>query len=202
MKMLLQCFPHTNKNSHDTPWRKTYNSYTDNKTTVLYVTHTALRKNTTPSDPSKKKLTANNAMIVKSDKSNSIIVVYQQDYQAKIRHFISNNKFEVTDKDPTDKYRKFLRQTFNNCKSLILLDTAWNLINLNPTAPTIRGLINVHKTGQPIRPIVNWTQAPAYKIAKMLITTLETYITLSYTFNVKNTTHHCRPERNPSESRL
>jgi hypothetical protein len=51
-------------------------------------------------------LAANNAMIVKSDKGNSVIVVYQQDCQAKILYFTSNNKFEVTDKDTTDKYQK------------------------------------------------------------------------------------------------
>jgi hypothetical protein len=40
----------------------------------------------------------------------------------------------------------------------------WNFINLNPTAPTIRDLIKIHKTGHPIQPIVNWTIAPAYTI--------------------------------------
>jgi hypothetical protein len=41
----------------------------------------------------------------------------------------------------------------------------------------------------PIRPIVNWKQAPAYKIAKLLSKKLQQYIPLPNTFNVKNSTH-------------
>ena len=30
----------------------------------------------------------------------------------------------------------------------------------------IRGLIKIHKTDDPIRPIINWKEAPAYNLAK------------------------------------
>jgi hypothetical protein len=29
-------------------------------------------------------------------------------------------------------------------------------VNLNRTAPTVRGLVKIHKEGAPIRPIINW----------------------------------------------
>jgi hypothetical protein len=54
-------------------------------------------------------------------------------------------------------------------------------------APTIRGLVKIHKEGAPIRPITNWRNAPAYKLAKLLTKKLHTYIPLPYTFNIKNT---------------
>jgi len=38
---------------------------------------------------------------------------------------------------------------------------------MNPSAPTIKGLTKVHKAGQPIRPVVNWRNAPAYNLAKL-----------------------------------
>jgi hypothetical protein len=60
-------------------------------------------------------------------------------------------------------------------------------VNLIPTAPTIRGLVKIHKKGAPIRPIINWRNAPGYKLAKMLSKKLHTYIPLPYTFNVRNT---------------
>jgi hypothetical protein len=63
------------------------------------------------------------------------------------------------------------------------------VINLNPSPPTIRGLIKLHKTGHPIRPIVNWKNAPAYKLAQLLIKKLNTYIPLPYVYNVRNSTH-------------
>jgi hypothetical protein len=58
---------------------------------------------------------------------------------------------------------------------LIQKTDKWKYVNLNPMAPTIRGLINVHKEGAAIRPIINWKNAPAYKLAKMLAKKLHTH---------------------------
>jgi len=57
---------------------------------------------------------------------------------------------------------------------------------LNPSAPSIRGIIKIHKTGAPIRPVINWRNAPACKLAKMLTKKLQMHIPLLFTFNVKN----------------
>jgi hypothetical protein len=46
--------------------------------------------------------------------------------------------------------------------------------------------MKVHKDGMPIRPFVNYTQAPAYKLAKKLTSVLKTHIPLPNTFNVQN----------------
>ena len=48
--------------------------------------------------------------------------------------------------------------------------------------------MKIHKDEYPIRPVINWKNAPAYKVAKMLTNKLLTYISLPYTYNVKNTT--------------
>jgi hypothetical protein len=37
--------------------------------------------------------------------------------------------------------------------------------------------------------LINWTNAPSYKIAKLLVKKLEAYIPLPNTFNVRNSTH-------------
>jgi len=63
----------------------------------------------------------------------------------------------------------------------------WKLVNLNHTAPTMRGLIKVHKDGTPIRPVVNWRNAPVYKLAQSLVRKLTSYIPLPFTYNIKNT---------------
>jgi hypothetical protein len=75
----------------------------------------------------------------------------------------------------------------NERQQIIHRSDGWKYINLNPTAPTVRGLVKVHKEGAPIRPIVNWKNVPAYKLAKLLARKLHTYIPLPYTFNVENT---------------
>jgi hypothetical protein len=50
------------------------------------------------------------------------------------------------------------------------------------------GLIKIHETESPIRPIVNWKKAPAYKLVKKLVELLQRHTPLLYTFNIKNTT--------------
>jgi len=60
---------------------------------------------------------------------------------------------------------------------------------MNPTAPNIRGLPKLHKIDCPIRPIVNWKGAPAYKLAKHLSKILQLHIPLPNAFNVRSPTH-------------
>jgi len=38
---------------------------------------------------------------------------------------------------------------------------------MNPSAPSIKGLIKIHKPDQPIWPVVNWRNAPGYKLSKL-----------------------------------
>jgi len=59
-------------------------------------------------------------------------------------------------------------------------------LNLNPYPPIIRCLIKIHETHSPNRPIVNWKEAPAYKLAKMLTKKLGILIPIPYIFNIKN----------------
>ena len=42
-----------------------------------------------------------------------------------------------------------------------------------------------HKENNPLRPIINWTNAPAYTFAKHLVRVLEFYIPFSHAYNVK-----------------
>jgi hypothetical protein len=57
---------------------------------------------------------------------------------------------------------------------------------MNPTAPSLHATIKLHKPNAPIRPIINWKNAPAYELAKQLTKTLQNYLNLPYTYNVPN----------------
>jgi hypothetical protein len=135
----------------------------------------------------KRKLSDAKAIITKADKGNSTIIVYEIDYNTKIQDFIANNKFTQLTHDVTNKLQRNIRAAINECNDIIPRDKKWKYINLNPAAPNIRGLIKIHKLEAPIRPIVNWKNAPAYTLAKLLTKILQTYIPLPYSFNVKNT---------------
>jgi hypothetical protein len=102
-----------------------------------------------------KKLKDNGAIVTKSDKGNSMIILYLHDYDNKVQNFIENNNFDIESTDPTKKYQAEIRKNINQCKQIIANNHKWRYVNMNPSPPTLKGLPKVHKTNIPIRPIIN-----------------------------------------------
>ena len=50
----------------------------------------------------KEKLVSNNAIILKADKGNTLVIDLQNSYHAKIQTFIDNNNFTKINKCPTN----------------------------------------------------------------------------------------------------
>lgn len=94
---------------------------------------------------------------------------------------ISNNNFTITKNDITKKFQRDLRNSINECQQIIPKEDRWKYINLKPTVPKIRGLVKIHKEDALIRPIVNWKNAQACKLAKMLYKKSSNYISPSHT---------------------
>ena len=138
----------------------------------------------------RQKLITEEAMITKADKGNTIIVIYSNDYNKKVNNFIAENNFNLITNDITDKLQKEIRNAIRESTNLIPKDKRWQFVNLNPSIPNIRGLVKIHKTEAPIRPIVNWENSPAYKVAKMLTNKLHTH----------STTIHLRHKKTPPNS--
>jgi hypothetical protein len=68
-------------------------------------------------------LIANNAVISKADKGNSIIIIiYKADYINRIMHFISNNNFTNDKTDLIKKFQKDIRSSINQCQLIIPKD--------------------------------------------------------------------------------
>ena len=101
--------------------------------------------------------------------------------------FISNNNFKIANTDITRNLQREIRNTVNDFQSVIHRSEKWKYVNLNPAAPTMRGLVKVHKEDTPIRPIINWKNAPGYKLTKMLAGKLTSYTPLPFAYNVTNT---------------
>jgi hypothetical protein len=137
----------------------------------------------------KTKLKNNGATLTTADKGNTIVILPTTQYQDKIQDFITKNNFCISNMNPTKSYQKQIRKVINNSTKLINTNSKWKYINLNPSAPTIRSLVKLHKTDQPIRPVVNWRNAPAYKLAKLLTQNIQDLTLLPYSFNIKNTMH-------------
>jgi hypothetical protein len=133
----------------------------------------------------KEKLNENNAIIAQADKGKSIVILPSEQYTEKVQSFISCNQFQVSKKDPTNTFQEQVKKTINQSKTLIPPDTRWKYINMKPSAPTFNGLIKLHKPDHPIRPVVNWRNAPAYKLAKLFTQIINRLNPLPYTYNIK-----------------
>ena len=59
---------------------------------------------------------------------------------------------------------------------------------MKPSAPSIKGLIKIYKPEHPIRPVVNWRNAPAYKLAGLLTREIKCLAPPPYTHNTSKTT--------------
>jgi hypothetical protein len=102
----------------------------------------------------KDKLNENNAMITKVAKDNSIIIIYQTEYNSNVKKFIEDNNFTTGNKDLAKMFQKEIRNNINQCQLIIPKEEKLKYINLNPTPPIIRGLIKVHKMESPIIPVI------------------------------------------------
>jgi hypothetical protein len=95
------------------------------------------------------------------------VILPIQQYESKIPNFLLENNFNRATTDPTITFQAKIRKTTTESKTLIPPDSKWKYINLNPSAPAIKGLIKIQKPDQPIRPVVNWRTAPAYNLSKL-----------------------------------
>jgi hypothetical protein len=132
----------------------------------------------------KNKLERNEAMVSKADKGNSIVILYQNDYHSKVKDFINSSNFTILKKNPTKSFQSKIKSTIKNCPAILPKNSNINLTTMNPIAPNIRGLPKVHKVECPIRPIINWRGAPAFKLAKFLNKLIHTHIPLPYAYNI------------------
>jgi hypothetical protein len=117
----------------------------------------------------KQKLADNNSVVMQTDKGKEIVIIHKQDYDKYIESFITNNNFELLNKDPTNTYKKRIKESINSCKILISNKHKYKYYNNNPNPPTLHALIKLHKTPITIRPVINWRNAPAYKLSSFFL---------------------------------
>ena len=126
-------------------------------------------------------------MIAIADKGNSLVITPTTKYEYKTEDFIQGNGLLTYNANPTKSFQVQVRKVINISKTLIPPDSKWQHINIKPTAPTIKGLIKLHKSGHPISPVVNWKGAPSYKLARLFTQNIKIMAPLHNTHNLENT---------------
>ncbi|KAI5725528.1 hypothetical protein M8J77_016654 [Diaphorina citri] len=124
------------------------------------------------------KLANNNLIMTKADKSSTIVVLEQQEYNNKVLEFIN--------KDPL--IRPLANNPTNRCQSNIgcflksmkeLTPNPKLLKVINPIAPRLYGNLKIHKVQRtnakeaPIRPVVSAVTSPTYLLEKFLVKTIK-----------------------------
>ena len=108
------------------------------------------------------------------------------EYTQKAQEFIEKNNITLIDTDPTEKYVSSLNQIINECNNLFENRTKRFLKPIKDSAPEFTAMPKIHKEGIPIRPLINYTTAPTYKIAKYLTNFIKDNIILKNNHSIKN----------------
>jgi hypothetical protein len=109
-------------------------------------------------------------MIAKANKGKTY-VIYDGDYTNKVHNFL-DNKFQKLSKDPTDKYKKKHHQ-YTKTLQLDYPQKTDETPHPKETPTTLLKCTNQNtQTDKPIRPVVNKTNAPTYKVPKFLVNKL------------------------------
>jgi hypothetical protein len=116
-----------------------------------------------------------------------VVILPTHQYETKLHNFIHNNDFHTGIIDLTPTFQNQIRTTIRQGQALIPKECRWKNINMNPSAPSIKGLIKMHKPDQPFRPVVNWRNARAYKLSRLFTDKINHLAPLPHTFNIKNT---------------
>lgn len=124
------------------------------------------------------KMKDNEIMAVKADKGNTTVLIHKADYIDKTLKFIEDNRISELQKDPTSKYQTNIKNELQNIMLIMDSNEKKRMINMNPKAPNLRAMPKIHKQDIPIRPIVNFRNAPGYKISNFLQSYLKENINL------------------------
>jgi hypothetical protein len=125
-------------------------------------------------------------MIVKADKGIIMVTLNRNTYKLKIHDFLNEKKFTIINKDPTEQYHKQVPQAIHSRNLVINKQHIQYLSQIKPTARVLNARIKIHIENDPIRPIVNNTQAATYKSAEHLCKQLNEVIRLPHTYAANN----------------
>lgn len=115
-----------------------------------------------------KKLVDHDALVLKADKGNSLVVLSKQDYVCKTLEFFQLNNIFQIDRDPTVEFNNKIKHMLGKCCFLFPAKEKKCYVVMNPTALVLRSQPNIHKESVPIRPIVNGIDNPGYLLGQKL----------------------------------
>ena len=118
----------------------------------------------------------NDIIILNADKSNKTIIMNKTDYNTKIQNLLSDDSTCIKlEKDPTNGINLQLKSILLSWKSKkIINDNRFKYLHSNTsTAPKFYGLLKLHKSNCPIRPITSFIGSHTYNLSKNISKSLQ-----------------------------
>ena len=136
-----------------------------------------------------RKIKDNNLTVDKADKGNILIIFPKNQLIDKTLTFLSDPNFQLLKSDPTSRFQTQIKTILKKSNIVLQKCNINQYINSNPHAPILRASIKIHKPGNPIRPIVNYIPAPAYRLKKFLNNLINQILIKSNKYNITNSKH-------------
>lgn len=127
-------------------------------------------------------------MVSKSDKGNSTVFMYKDDYMTAMSELVNDETtYRTLRRDPTSNFQTknndLVKDLFN--QQMISEPTMKKLRTHNSLPPRLYGLRKTHKPNLSMRPIVSCLNSPTYNLSNFIHQILSPWTT-TFDYNVKN----------------
>ncbi|XP_044745111.1 uncharacterized protein LOC123306975 [Coccinella septempunctata] len=133
----------------------------------------------------KRKIRNNDLVMVRADKGSCMVILERNLYIRKVEEFMRENGFVKLNYNPTSQ----LTNRIKNFKVSEEFENTFGkykrLIHPNPRVPKLYGLPKLHKVNIPIRPVVSYTNTPAYRVSKFVNDALKELSELEPKYSIK-----------------
>ncbi|XP_077551639.1 uncharacterized protein LOC144165714 [Haemaphysalis longicornis] len=110
--------------------------------------------------------------VLPADKGNATVIMNRSDYDDKVHALLSDgDTYTRLDEDPTSKLQRDLQNLLADVFRVIPAQHKplyYKLLCHNGSAPALYGVPKIHKPGTPLRPIVDFTRSPLYRLSGYL----------------------------------
>ena len=130
-------------------------------------------------------------LVMPADKGRSTVIIGVDDYEKKVQDLLNDDKtYELLPTDPSAKYKRKLIATLARLKQEGKIDESQYRLLYPTTAntPRLYCTTKIHKAGNPVRPIVDYTDSIGYESSRALADLLGPLVGKSE-HHVKNSKH-------------
>lgn len=128
-------------------------------------------------------------LILDSDKGAVTVIMEKTEYENKIQSILDSKDFKKIHRDPTSTIQNTCNKLVSRLcdKGYITQQHAKEMKTYNSVCPRIYGNPKVHKTNNPLRPIISSTNSPMSKLSKLIADILKSAYDTNNEYYIKDT---------------